>query len=268
MASEYIELIRSIKPKKRLGQNFLVNVDIARKEASYGAGKTVLELGAGLGILTKELCTVARRVIAVEKDQMLFSLLEAGLSCKNAVLLNADFFELDSKSIDGAEILIANLPYNLSSKIISWLSQHKMPALLCLQKEFVEHLLAAQDTSKYSKLSVMAGLELSVYKVMNVKAGNFYPRPNVDSAIVFIKPKEHIDGKTAHIIATLMIHKKKKLRNAIIDSNRALGISASKAFEIAESMDNANERVFKMSPVKLKSTAEMLAKKINEAQKE
>ncbi|MGC8652104.1 MAG: rRNA adenine N-6-methyltransferase family protein [Candidatus Micrarchaeia archaeon] len=256
MTSEYVQLIRGIKPKKSLGQSFLINSEIAKVEANYGAGKRVLELGPGFGILTGELCGVAKSVVAIEKDSTLFSILEARLKCGNAKLVNGDFFDIGNDYANDCDIMISNIPYNLSSRVISWLAEHRMPALLCMQKEFVEHMLARPDTRKYSKLSVMAGLSFDIYQIMGVKAGNFYPRPKVDSAIVFMKPKGAvIPGDVGMVIAALIMHKKKTVRNAILDSRHALGIADSVAREIAEALPEAGERVFKLSPEALEAVA-------------
>ncbi|MGC8669567.1 MAG: 16S rRNA (adenine(1518)-N(6)/adenine(1519)-N(6))-dimethyltransferase RsmA [Candidatus Micrarchaeia archaeon] len=259
MVNEYLELARSIKPKRSLGQNFLINPEYAKMEARYGAGKRVLELGPGFGILTREICKVAERVVSVEKDPILYSLLSNSVDCHNLTIINKDFFELDDEYVKGLDILIANIPYNLSSNVIRWVVAHKMPALLCLQKEFVEHMLAERDTRKYSKLSVMVSLELSVYKIVDVKAGNFYPRPKVDSTIVFIKPKIHKPkAGIENIVAMLMNHKKKKLRNAIIDSSGSIGISREQAQKLSESIGIENERVFKLAPEKIEAVAEKI----------
>ncbi len=257
---DYLAILKSIRPKKRLGQNFLINSRIAELEASYGAGRCVLELGPGTGILTNELCKVAKSVIAVEKDPALYSLLESNMQCKKLKLIKGDFFKLDDKQIEGIEILIANIPYNLSSKVISWLSLHKIPALLCMQKEFVEHMLAKSNTRKYSKLSVIASLEFTIYKMMDVKAGNFFPRPKVDSTIVFIKPKASVPNAIGSIMKALMGHKKKKLKNAIIDARESLGINEEEALEISKLLPNGEERVFKMKPESIEKTAEAISR--------
>ncbi len=256
MTSDYVQLIRSIRPKKSLGQSFLINSEIAKAEADYGIGKNVLEMGPGLGILTSELCKVAKNVVAIEKDSTLFSILEARLKCGNAKLVNGDFFEMGDAYAKSCDIMVSNIPYNLSSKVISWLAGHKMPALLCMQKEFVEHMLAKQNTRKYSKLSVMAGLTFEIYQIMDVKAGNFYPRPKVDSTIVFMKPKSaEISSNVSMVVAALMMHKKKTLRNAVIDSRHAFGITDSAARKLADALPEAEERVFKLPPDALKAVA-------------
>jgi 16S rRNA (adenine1518-N6/adenine1519-N6)-dimethyltransferase len=263
MSNEYIQIAKSIGPLKKLGQSFLINKEIARKEAIYGQGKRVLELGPGLGILTNELCKVAKSVTAIEKDTRLYMMLSGMLDCGSKLnLINMDFFSASMDVLKSNDIMVSNVPYNLSSKVIAWLSKVRMPALLCLQKEFVEHMLAPSDTRKYSKLSVLSDLEFSIYKIMDVHAGNFYPKPKVNSTIVFIKPKSrNVSDDISTIIGLLMNHKKKKLRNAIIDSKSALEITEEEASRIAGSIAYSEERVFKINPEKL----EEIAKEIKSA---
>ncbi|MGC9037703.1 MAG: 16S rRNA (adenine(1518)-N(6)/adenine(1519)-N(6))-dimethyltransferase RsmA [Candidatus Micrarchaeia archaeon] len=257
------------KPKKRLGQSFLVNRNIAKAEAVHGAGKIVIEMGPGLGVLTKELCKVAKKVIAVELDPDLYSRLGRELKSRKLKLINKDFFEATSEELEleNAEIMIANIPYQLSSKTIEFLSSNSLPAVLCLQKEFVEHMLAKPGERSYSKLSVVAQLSFRLSKIMDVSRGNFNPVPKVDSSIVLIEPKRKIDKATLHILSALMEHKKKTVKNAIEDAAKELGISKGQAKMIAQKISNSSARVFKLSPESLLSLAEEIGRVIEESNK-
>jgi len=251
--------LENIRPLKRLGQNFLISEHIAKLEAQHAAGKNVVELGAGLGVLTRELCKVCNHVIAVEKDRRLFELLKKRLNNKNLTLINADFFNLPKSTFANCNVMVSNTPYNLSSKLIAWLESHSMEAVLCLQKEFVERMLAMPGTREYSKLSVMSRLGFKVFKLMNVSKSNFYPKPKVDSTIIYIKPiPKQINIEEASIINLLMIHKRKLLRNAVIDSCKSLQLSKDEARNIAESLHESNKRVFKLEPSKLVETAKSI----------
>ncbi|MGC8662760.1 MAG: 16S rRNA (adenine(1518)-N(6)/adenine(1519)-N(6))-dimethyltransferase RsmA [Candidatus Micrarchaeia archaeon] len=251
-------------PKKKLGQNFLVNTRIAIVEAAHASGKNVLEIGPGHGILTNELCKKAKRVIAVEKDSRLYDELSSLPKKKNLELIRGDFFDVE-KGLDLSkiDIVISNIPYNLSSKIIEWLAYSKKEAILCMQREFVEHMLAHKGSKKYSRLSVYAQLSFSMTKIIDVKKGNFRPIPRVDSAIIYLKPK--VDGpnyEELKIIGFLMQHKKKELKNAVIDSQKQLGISRGEAQKKGNELDKANERVFKLSPEEILEEARQIAKLI------
>ncbi|MGI0134012.1 MAG: 16S rRNA (adenine(1518)-N(6)/adenine(1519)-N(6))-dimethyltransferase RsmA [Candidatus Micrarchaeaceae archaeon] len=259
----YVSLAKEFGASKRLGQNFLLDADVAKKEAQYAIDKTVVELGPGLGILTRELCKVAKEVIAVERDTRLYDELSSTIKAKNLTLVNGDFFEVGTKT-KGAEIMVANIPYNLSSKTIMWLAEHRMPALLCLQKEFVEHLLAKPDTRDYSRLSVVCSLEFKIYGIMDLSNEMFYPVPKVSSSVVFMKPTgDRIQKNVMDMIGLLMNHKKKKIRNAFADSSAALGIGKAEAFKIADRLSGAGHRAFKMEPEEILAIAEILSKELS-----
>jgi 16S rRNA (adenine1518-N6/adenine1519-N6)-dimethyltransferase len=245
-------MFNGIKPIKKLGQNFLVCEHIAELESDFGIDKSVIEMGPGMGMLTKALCKKAKSVLAIEYDKRLYDLLIENLNYKNLKLINEDFFKLSKSAFLGYDMLIANIPYNLSSKTIGWIIDMKLDAILCMQKELVEHMLAGVSTDKYSKLSVISSLMLNVGYVEKVAATCFYPMPKVDSIIVYIKPKNiHIKKEVMHVISCIMEHKKKTLRNAIIDSSKNLSIDKNVAKEIAEKLDNKYVRVFNITPDEL-----------------
>jgi len=201
-----MELIFS--PSKKLGQNFLVNKRVAVAEAMHAYDKAVLEIGPGYGILTEELVKRAKHVIAIEKDHFLYSLLSTKLRKKNLELIEGDFFKVEnSLKTNDIDIVISNIPYNLSSKVIEWLALNKKEALLCMQKEFIEHMLALSGSKKYSKLSVYAQLSFSMTKLMDVPRGNFRPMPKVNSALIYLKPKNReISGDGLLVISLSLIH--------------------------------------------------------------
>ena len=260
MDDDYRHVLKNLRAHKRLGQNFLVNNAIARVEAEYARDRVVVELGPGLGILTKELSRVARRVIAIEKDRRLFEILSYGLHAKNVALINSDFFEADESAFKGAEIMVSNVPYNLSSKVLMWLAGRRLEAVLCLQREFVEHMLAKPGTRKYSRLSVVSTLQFRVSQIMNVGRDSFYPVPRVDSALVHLGVKDvRIEPRISSMLALFMEHKKKLVRNAVIDSSKELSLSKEEALRIADSMHDSNARVFKMRPEELLAASTELA---------
>lgn len=242
-----------------MGQNFLINRSIAEAEAAHAVGKTVLEIGPGRGILTEELCRVAKKVIAVEKDSRLYDLLSANLHYDNLQLINADFID-EKDSLPKVDIVISNIPYSLSSSVIEWLSERRVKAVLCLQKEFVEHMMARPDTRNYSMLSVASHLSFRVVKIMNVAAGSFRPIPMVGSVIVYLEPKEHaVSERERKILGLLMQHKKKTLRNALLDSEKQLGIEHGRLLKIAETL-GIKERPFKMQPEELLEVSARIVK--------
>ncbi len=242
--------------KRYMGQNFLISEAVATAESAHSIGKTVLEIGPGRGMLTKGLCKHAKRVIAVEKDARLFTALKSVLQYRNLKLINKDFFEATESELELSkiDIVIANVPYSMSSKIVMWLREHNIPAVLCLQKEFVEHMLAGEGTRNYSRLSVTCALSFRITEIMKVPRSSFRPVPGVDSEVIFIKPKNTaITPKEDSIINMLMQHKKKMLRNAILDS----GINVTLYGGILPE-ETLQTRVFKMSPERLLAVAKSL----------
>ena len=251
------------RSNKRLGQVFLISDRVAEIEAAHAEGKTVLEIGPGQGILTRALCAQAKKVIAVEKDFRIYTILKHEMNAKNLVLINKDFMEVTDKEIGFGkiDIVIANIPYNLSSSIIGWLSEKHMQAVLCLQKEFVEHMLAKPDTNSYSKLSVMTSLLFRVTKIVSVPKGSFRPIPKIDSVVIYLKPiREPFAGREEELIGLIMQHKKKTVRNAIIDSKSSLGMDKDQVSAIANKVSKRDQRVFKLSPEEILATADELAK--------
>ncbi len=251
----------------RMGQIFLINKDIAKMEAEHARDKHVLEIGPGPGILTEELCKLAKKVVAVEKDRRLYRELKSTLHSKKLVLINKDFLDATDEEVllKDTDIVISNVPYSISGKVIGWLSDRNMQAVLCLQKEFVDHMLAKENTRDYSKLSVITSLSFRVTKIYEVSRGNFRPIPKVDSTIIYIKPLS--SGMTAResvIIGALMQHKKKRLKNAIEDSRKSLGLDRNDIQKLSSNLENGEERLFKMPPQKILETA----RKIFEYQKE
>ena len=166
---------------------------------------------------------------------------------------------MTSSSSNTTDIMIANVPYSLSSRVVEFLVGHRLQAVLCLQKEFVEHMLAGPGTRKYSKLSVMSQLYFSITKMMDVERGNFNPVPKVDSAILYLKPRERtISEKESELVNLLMQHKKKTVRNAVIDSERNLGVGKKELTRIADGLDEKKLRVFQMGPEELLGLARKL----------
>lgn len=250
-----------LRPRKEMGQSFLTNRSVAVSEAEHAHGKRVLEMGPGYGILTRELCRYADRVVAVELDRNLFRMLKHEMDYSNLKLINGDFFEVGEGELElkDTDIMISNVPYSLSSRVIEFLVGHRLQAVLCLQKEFVDHMLAAPGTRKYSKLSVMSQLYFSITKMMDVERGNFNPVPKVDSAILYLKPRDReITARERELVNLLMQHKKKTVKNALEDSERQLGVGRKVLAAIAGGLKERRLRVFQMAPEDLLSLAKEL----------
>ncbi len=190
-----------IKPARSKGQNFLINekiYDEIVKVAEISADDVVLEVGPGLGFLTAKLAEKARQVIAVELDDKIASYLEMAIAAQdveNIFIVNEDvlrfnlgaFFEKNGFKKQQKYKIVANLPYNISSIFLrTFLSSQLKPEsiTLMLQKEVANRIIAQAPDNNLLALSVAFYGEAKI--IREVKAGNFWPEPKVDSAVIKI----------------------------------------------------------------------------------
>lgn len=232
---------QKLAPKKRFGQNFLINKNISEKIvklAGVGPDDTIIELGVGFGALTFHLAKICKRVIGLEIDSGIIRYhLEAGSLPENVTLvhqdiLQADFVKLAEES--GARLkMIANLPYSISNPLLFKLTGYKDKiewAVLMLQKEVAQRLTAEIGTKNYGILTVRMASCASVKKLLNLGPQHFHPRPKVDSQVVkitfFPRPERaaalpHYDLKLfKNIIDAAFQQRRKTLVNALSASNR------------------------------------------------
>jgi len=254
------------RPKRRLGQNFLINRRIAEVEAVHARGMRVVEMGPGYGILTTELCKHAKSVVAVELDGQLYKNLLNTLAYGKFKLINGDFFDPKVQArIGEADILISNIPYNMSSAVLEWLSRKGMPAVLCLQKEFVDRMLASPGTREYSSLSVMASLCFKTTRIMRVSKVDFRPVPKVDSVIVYLKPTGVVlTNADRAAMGVLMQHKRRTVRAALRSAGRDSRIDSERLAMLAETLEDKNERVFTIPPLRLLAITRAIGRSVQE----
>ncbi len=184
-----------IKPRKRLSQSFLLDQNIIKKIAAAAQitkEDIVLEIGAGIGVLTEILAQEARKIIAVELDKNLVEVLKEKLAGYDNVaihcgdILKYDFKALSKKYKTKVKV-IGNVPYNISSPLIFHLLSSRAAIhsfLLMLQKEVVQRLAAQPNNKSYGVPSVLLQMFASVEKIFDVPATCFYPRPKVESAVI------------------------------------------------------------------------------------
>ncbi len=228
-----------LRPSKGLGQNFLQDNQALQKivnAANPGLADDVLEIGPGLGSLTRYLALSARSVTAVELDRKLFPVLESVLApYKNVRLVQGDILKINpAELMDTPDyIVVANIPYYITSLVIRHLleaEQSPSRAVLTVQKEVAERICAG-----VGKMSLLA-LSVQVYgnPVIGgyIPAEAFYPTPKVDSAVLCIEihpqpiiPAESLD-KFFTIIKAGFSQKRKTLRNALSGGLRIPPIDA------------------------------------------
>lgn len=176
-------------PAKSRGQNFLIDERVAERHIDYAgvtADDTVLEVGPGLGVLTNRLAERAGRVVAIETDGKLASYLREGLA-DNVELIEGDALRVPFPRFDK---FVSNLPYSISTPIIFKLLEHDFRrAVVMLQKEFADRMVAAPDTDDYSRLTVSVAYRAECRLLEKVPRSRFWPQPQVDSALVELVPR-------------------------------------------------------------------------------
>jgi len=198
-----------VKPSRRLGQNFLINTQIIKREIDYAEitkKDVVLEVGGGLGCLTRALAERAKLVYTVEVDRRLAQFLQNHLSTFNNVeVINADFLKIDPPAFNK---LVSNPPYSISAPLIFKIARLNFDkAVLTLQLEFALRLVASPGSKEYGRLSVSAQTYFNITILEIVDKKNFYPIPKVDSAIVLLTPKpaeidEHLFSEVSRCLFT------------------------------------------------------------------
>jgi 16S rRNA (adenine1518-N6/adenine1519-N6)-dimethyltransferase len=262
MLSETLRILKKngIKLDKRKGQNYLINHDVLSKiilSSELSKKDIVLEIGAGIGTLTIPLSKNAGKVYAVEQDRKVAQVLNKRL--EELELDNVEVIVDDATKMDLPPVnkVVSNLPYQISSPITFKILENPFEmAVLMYQKEFAKRMVASPGNRNYSRLSVMMYLYSEVEILFNVSENDFFPKPKVASAVIKMKPKSdaHLDPFFLDVTRALFQHKKKKIRNALIDSYHEIGdMDKSELKNIIAQLDQnmINERVFKMSPEEL-----------------
>lgn len=184
------------RPNKRLGQNFLIDRNIVDKiisAADFNKGDVALEIGAGAGNITAEVAGLVKRVIAVEFDKKLCEVIKATLSgYKNIDFVSEDILKVDLKDFakEDKVRIIGNLPYYITTPILERIIENRsyvIDALLMVQKEVAERMLAKAGDDAYGSLSCYLSYYTNPKFKTVVKRASFFPQPEVDSALIYLK---------------------------------------------------------------------------------
>jgi len=277
---------RGIRPSRRLGQNFMVDrnlLDFLVRTAGVGAHDVVLEVGTGAGFLTERLCVAAEWVISVEIDSGLYGLAAERLAdFSNLTLIHGDalaggrawspavslalMHAIESRPTSALK-LVANLPYSVATTVLQVTLESDLPfagAWFTCQKEVAERIMAKPGSADYGFVSVLVALTAEARVVRHLPPSVFWPRPQVDSAIVEIIPSA---AKRAEIgdfdalrrfISALFTYRRKTLRAAL----RHLGIDRCAILrldtQLAEMGVSTDSRISHLEASALKKVAEAL----------
>ena len=218
-----------IKPKKSLGQNFLIDNNIIDKIINLCDVKNnnIVEIGPGTGNLTKKIIIQnPKSLILIEKDPQLINYLQTKLGkIHNLKIFNEDIlkFKLEGK-IKTDTVIVGNLPYNISSQILAklikfkvWLPKYKKLVLM-FQKEVADKILAKHTTSSFGRLAVLTNSRLKVTGCFNVSENCFFPIPKVKSTVLVFEPiinKDFVASDISNLekITHIFFSKKRKMIN-------------------------------------------------------
>jgi len=222
-------ITHGLRPRKKLGQHFLVDRNVMRKlveVAELGSADTVFEVGAGTGSLTSMIQKRAGRVIAIEKDPALTNLLRRKFAESNNVqIIEGDVIKTRLPKFNK---IVSSPPYNISSKLVFLLLKKNFEILvLVLQKEFAERLVAQSGSENYGRLTVMVSHKAYTTLIDIVPRHAFYPSPKVDSAIVKLTPKEprkvFDEELFCDLVRELFTQRRRRLQKALLHLLRRYG---------------------------------------------
>src|SRR5437762_1679148 len=229
--SEIRATLREIQvlPVKTLGQNFLHDQNLARwivNQAELTADDYVVEIGPGLGALTRPMLEKGAKVLAIEKDTRLANFLRERLSHPRLEVLNTDALKFDPRVLFSHRRvkLLGNLPYNISSALLVKFLEYPSPIslwLCMLQKEMARRLSALPSTHDYGSLTLHVQLRYCVQYLRSIPAAVFFPKPEVDSALVQILPRDPLDlpARDDELLTKLIrsgfSHRRKQLRKLL-----------------------------------------------------
>lgn len=238
---------------KSLGQNFLINPSVCPRMAQLSGAKNgvgVIEVGPGIGVLTKELACLADKVVSVELDKRLLPVLEQTLSdFDNVKIVNDDILKIDlhrliKEEFDGLDVVVcANLPYYITSPVIMRLLEEKIPVksiTVMVQKEAAQRICAKVGTRDSSAVTVAVNYYSKPSMLFTVSSGSFMPAPRVDSAVIKldISDKPEVQAVNEKIFFKVVKSAFAQRRKTILNSLSA-GFSISKN-DMAEILEKSN----------------------------
>ena len=249
-----------IKPKKSLGQNFLVDKNIIKLIVDSGKiaeEDTVLEIGPGTGNLTRELILKKpKKIIVIEKDKLLSKKLlnDFGNSIE---IINDDILEIDEEKLSKKKmIFFGNLPYNISTQIlIKWiklanLNNISKRFILMFQKEVADRIIETTNKKNYGRLSILTSWRMNVKKLMDISPNSFYPIPKVKSTVLLLEPKIDYfklkNPKNLEHITNIFFNQRRKMvkKPLNIIFKNALDISKKYNIDLNERPQNLDPKIY------------------------
>jgi 16S rRNA (adenine1518-N6/adenine1519-N6)-dimethyltransferase len=251
--------INGIRKSRRLGQHFLIDEEVLAHSVDSADIKStdiILEIGAGIGTLTRALANQAKHVFAIEKDPMLCqALLREFEGIHNITLIQGDAVKVEWPSCTK---LVANLPFSISSPVIFRFLSTEIPiAVIMLQREFAERLTASTATKAYGRLTVMVAYKATAQVLEYIAPECFHPPPEVTSALVRIKRCEEpaftvtSSSLFAQLVSALFNQRRKKIRTPLTAFLQERGLHPKTIEEIRFRIPWLDHRVEEIQPEEL-----------------
>lgn len=220
---------RGLRPRKSLGQNFLMDAGTAARIARLAIeqpGERTIEVGAGTGTLTAALLSAGAALTALEVDPALVAILRERPDLRAATIEQADALAFDFPAWAGAGPwrVAGNLPYNIATPLLIGLAHLERPPdriVAMIQKDVAERLTARPGSAGYGSLTLAIGLTMRVERAFNVAPAQFYPRPNVVSSVLVLERRAepaavvHDRAHFEQVVRGAFAYRRKTLANAL-----------------------------------------------------
>ncbi|MBN1827978.1 MAG: ribosomal RNA small subunit methyltransferase A [Deltaproteobacteria bacterium] len=231
-----------VRPRKKYGQNFLIDMNVIRRiveAADLTERDTVVEIGAGIGVMTGMIADRAGKVVAVDVDPPMIEILREELKDRrNVEIIQADILRFDFAGVpkgNGRLIVMGNIPYNISTPILFRLFDFRRfitSMALMFQREVAERIVAPPGVKAYGILSVMSAFVAEPMKIISAPAACFTPRPNVDSMVVKLLFKKEAVSDGTYMLFNRIVRKafgkrRKTVVNSLKDDNDLLSTGLS-----------------------------------------
>ena len=214
-----------VAPKKSLGQNFLIDKKLIKKICDAGLisqKDNVIEIGPGTGNLSEFIIQKKpRNFHLIEKDKRFINNLNEKFKDKINVI-NEDILTYDLKKLSNSNLIVfGNLPYNISSQILTKFINYDAKdfiykkLIFMFQKEVADRILAKENTKNYGRLSIFSSWKLNIKKIMDIDPSSFYPKPKVTSSLLVFEPKlnfiEFKNSKNLEHITNIFFNQRRKM---------------------------------------------------------